>query len=396
MESMLCQAKCLADQITGWRRDLHRIPELDLDLPQTAAYVCARLEELGIPYRISEAHFGIVALIEGRSGPGRTVALRADMDALPIAEKAEIPFASQNGRMHACAHDAHAAMLLGAAELLMRNRACFSGSVKLIFQPGEECSGGAQRMIDEGALENPRVDAVFGQHAGVMATELPGGHFGFYPGAFMASRDSFTITVRGRGCHGSAPAQGVDPVAVSAYLITALQTLVSREINGTDQAVLTIGSIHGGEVYNIIPDEVVLEGAVRCLNEGIRIQLEKRIREMCEGIARTMRASCEIVYERGYPVTMNDPELTAFAEQSARRLLGEERVDRLEKPLMGSEDMSVFLQHCPGCYWVFSTPPRVGETYANHNPRFAIDDSELYLGSALMAQTALDWLARWE
>lgn len=394
MDKFVSQAKRISQMITGWRRDLHKIPELDLDLPETSAYVRSRLNELGISYKTFPGHSGIVGLIQSEAKDVRTVALRADMDALPILENSGVDFASTNGYMHACGHDAHMAMLLGAAALLSQNKKKIKGNVKLIFQPGEECSGGAQRMIDDGVLESPHVDVIFGQHVGMLSDELKGGHIGFLAGPVMASRDSFVITVRGKGCHGSTPAQGVDPVVVSAYLIVMLQSLVSRECNATDNAVITIGAIHGGEVYNIIPDEVVLKGAIRCVEENLRVNLGQRIREMCVGVSKVMRAECDIEYECGYPVTYNDPAATKFMLDVATSLLGEERVDTLKKPLMSSEDMSIFLKYCPGCFWFFAAPPKTGDVYSNHNKHFTINDEDLYLGSALMAAAAIEWLEK--
>ncbi|MCI2106631.1 MAG: M20 family metallopeptidase [Intestinimonas sp.] len=396
MDNILAQGELIGEQIAGWRRNLHQIPERDLNLPLTRSYVCHALDELGIKYSLSDAHSGIVALVRGAMMPAdaKTVALRADMDALPIRERADVPYASKNGAMHACGHDAHMAMLLGAAKLLMQNRDRLFGQVKLIFQPGEELSGGALRMVEEGALHDPDVDVVFGQHAGLMSSELPGGHFGFYPGAFMASRDSFVITVHGKSCHGAQPASGVDPVVIAAQIVMALQTLISREISGTDTAVLTIGAIHGGETYNIIPETVQMRGAIRCLDESQRQYLKDRIRQVCHGICETMRAACTIEYEDGFPVTVNDPDATRFAMDCAKRLLGEARVHRLRKPLMTSEDMAIFLSRRPGSYWIFSTPPEKLKPYPNHSPYFTIDDTILYQGAALLAEVTLEWLAQ--
>ena len=392
MNEILSAAQSLQEEIVGLRRALHAIPELNLDLPQTRAFLCRQLDALGIPYRTFPGNSSICAWIRGSGGNG-TVALRADIDGLHITEETGLPYASCNGNMHACGHDAHAAMLLGAATILQHMRERICGNVTLLFQCGEEGSGGAEDLIAAGVLEEPPVDVLFGQHAGLLSPELPDGAFGFYPGTFMASRDTFYLTVRGQGCHGSTPAAGVDPITVSAYLITALQTLVSRECNGTDSAVVTIGSIHGGEVYNIIPDQVTLQGAIRCLDERKRTELEQRIRALSKGLCASMRAQCEVVFEHGYPVLVNDPEVTGFAAQCARDLFGEDSVCMLQHPLMSSEDMSFFLQKRPGCYWCFSTPPATGPHYPNHSPRFQIDDSILYRGSALLATAATRWLS---
>ena len=392
MNEILNAAQMLQEEIVQCRRTLHAIPELDLDLPKTRAYICAQLDALEIPYRTFPGNSSICAWIHGNTA-GHTVGLRADIDALHITEETGLAYASHNGNMHACGHDAHAAMLLGAAAILkkLQNRLC--GNVTLLFESGEEGSGGARDLIAAGVLDDPPVDILFGHPAGLLSPELPDGAFGFYPGTFMASRDTFYITVKGQGCHGSTPAAGVDPVTVSAYLITALQTLVSRECNGTDSAVLTIGSIPGGVVYNIIPDPVLLQGAIRCLDETKRAELEQRIRELATGLCTSMRAQCEVVFEHGYPVLVNDADATTFAAKCARDLFGQQSVCMLKHPLMSSEDMSFFLQERPGCYWCFSTPPASGPHYPNHSPRFQIDDSTLYRGAALLATVAMRWLA---
>lgn len=392
MGNILESAHALSETIIQWYRDLHQIPEVGLHLPLTRDYVCKSLEELGIPYETFAGHSGICATLTG-GRPGATVALRADMDALHIQEETGLSYAATNGNMHACGHDAHTAMLLGAAKMLAEQRDTLSGNVKFLFQAGEEGCGGAKRMVADGVLNNPDVGAVFGQHVGSLSTETENGKFGFYSGGFMAARDSFAITVKGKGCHGSQPAQGVDPVVISAYLITTLQTVISRETGLDNPAVLTIGSIHGGEVYNVIPDEVVMKGALRCFSEESRLYFRQRIREVCESVCSGMRGSCEIVYEPGYPVTVNDSEMTRFAMDSAARTLGEDAVQMLHHPLSCSEDMSFFLQECPGCYWCVNTLPPQGAGYPNHSPHFTVNEEMLHKGAAVLAGIAQDWLA---
>ena len=393
MNDFLQAAEAMRGDIVRMRRALHAMPELDLDLPRTRDFVCSQLRAWDIPFRTFSDNSSVCAWIRGGL-PGGCAALRADMDALHITEESGLPYAAQNGNMHACGHDAHTAMLLGAAAILRQRRDSLPGTVTLLFQCGEEGSGGAQDLIAAGALDDPPVEAIFGQHAGLLSSELPDGCLGFYPGTFMASRDTFYLTVRGQGCHGSTPAAGVDPVTVSAYLITALQTLVSRECNGTDCAVLTIGSIHGGEVYNVIPDTVSLQGAIRCLDEGKRAELERRITELSRGLCAAMRAECDIRFEHGYPVLVNDAAATDFAARCARETLGEDGVRMLRQPLLSSEDMSFYLQKVPGCFWCFSTPPAEGPRFPNHSPRFCIDDGILYRGAAVLAAVADGWLHR--
>lgn len=391
MTDIKAKAIELSDQIIAWRRDLHRIPELDLDLPKTRAYVLARLDEMGIPYRTFHGNSSVEATIIGGK-PGKAVALRADMDALHITETTGLPYASTNGNMHACGHDNHAAMLLGAAKILMDMKKDIPGTVKLFFQCGEEKSGGAEDMIRNGVMDEPKVEAVFGQHVGQMLPGLKPGQMAFFPGSFMASRDSFVITVRGKGGHGSSPEEAVDPIVISAHLVLALQELIAREIGGTDSAVLTIGAIHGGEVYNIIPDVVTLGGAIRCLDEKIRQYLDTRIPEVCESICKAFRGSYEIDFEKGYPVTVNDESLTRFTYETALEMFGEEDVVIADKPMMGSEDFSFFSQKCPGSYWVLSTTPEDRPAYPNHNSNFVADDRWLYRGTAVIAASAVRWL----
>ena len=391
MKEIKQRAAALSDQIIAWRRDLHQIPELDLDLPQTRAYVLARLDEMGIPYQTFEGNSSVVATITGGK-PGKAAALRADMDALHITETTGLPYASTNGNMHACGHDGHTAMLLGAAKLLSERKAEIPGTVKLIFQSGEEGSGGAEDLIRAGAMDDPKVGAVFGQHIGMLIPSLPPGYMGFYPGAFTASRDSFIITVKGKGGHGAEPADCVDPIVISSHLVLALQELVSRECAGTDMAVLTIGSIHGGHVYNIIPDEVKLGGAIRCLDEGVRANLGRRIPEVCDYVTKTFRGTYEIDYEIGYPVTINDEDLTRFTCDIALEMFGPEYVGYVKKPMMISEDFAFYARECPGSFWFFSTKPSDRDAFPNHCSDFIADDKWLWRGTALMAAAALRWL----
>ncbi|MCI8524693.1 MAG: amidohydrolase [Oscillospiraceae bacterium] len=372
--------------ITGLRRRLHAMPEVGNDLPRTRTLVCQTLDELQIPYRTYPDNSSVRAEIHGR-GAGRAAALRADMDALRITEATGLPFAAQNGCMHACGHDAHTAMLLGAAALL--RQADLPGNAVLLFQCGEEGLGGAQDLVDHGALEG--VDVVFGQHAGVLSPELAGGCFGFRAGPFMASRDIFYLTVRGRGCHGAHPNTGVDPIVVSAQLISALQTLISRECGGEETAVLTIGAIHGGTVYNVIPERVEMEGALRCLDEALRDKLCRRLAELCRGLCAAMGAECGVRFGGSYPVLVNHPRETEFAARCAGELFGAGAVQTLEKPLMTSEDMAYLLQARPGSFWCFATPP-AGAVYPNHSPRFDIDEAQLPRGAAMLAYTAARWL----
>lgn len=384
------EALKLENQIILWRRELHKIPELDLDLPQTASYVFEELNKMGIKsYKLHNCS-GVVGLIKGKK-KGKTIGLRADMDGLPIKEETGLAFASENGNMHACGHDAHTAMLLGAAKILKDNADKFEGNIKLIFQPGEEKSGGAKHMINEGVMENPKVDAVIGQHTGSLFPEIKNGHIGICYGNMMAAQDRFVITIKGKGCHGANPRSGIDPVVITAYVITALQTLVSREINATDCAVLTIGKINGGKAFNIIPDEVKLEGTVRALDNKIREKFEKRLKEIVLDTTKAMRAECEIEYFLGYPVLKNNQEMVKCLQDSASKVIGIEYISKIENPTMGSEDMAYFLEEVPGVYYILSSVPD-GKAYPHHNSKFDLDESVLWKGAAILSQTAVDWL----
>lgn len=380
------QAKAFSGEIIAFRRALHQIPETGLFLPKTAEYILNELSQLGLSPRTYEGHSGITAdIVGGQPGPVR--ALRADMDGLPITEETGLSFASTNGAMHACGHDAHMAMLLGAARLLCDARDSLRGTVRLIFQPAEESDGGAVPMIRDGVLEG--VEVIFGQHCGSLIPGLPAGTVAVRPGGMMASWDCFDLTVRGVGGHGAQPAECVDPVVVSAHIITALQTLISRECNATDAAVLTIGSLQSGEVCNIIPETALMKGALRCLDDAVRERLVRRIAEMAKGIAGAMGAQAEITFYEGMPPVQNDEACTAYFLNTARRLLGEERVKLLETPMMVCEDMAFFLQKCRGCFWFFSTPSQKGAA-PHHNAVFDLDERVLFEGSALLAQAAFD------
>lgn len=380
----------LEKDIIQWRRELHRIPEIDLYLPQTAEYVFNKLAEMGIEAKKLQSCTGVVGIIEGKT-QDKTVALRADMDALPIKEETGLAFASQNDNMHACGHDAHMAMLLGAAAILKKHQGELKGNVKLIFQPGEEGSGGAQKMIAEGVLENPQVKAILGLHTGNLVDDIKNGQLGLCFGTAMASQDHFVIRIKGKGCHGASPELGVDPIVIAAQVVTALQTIISREINAAEPSILTIGRITGGSTYNVIPAQVELEGTVRVVNPENRKKIALRIEEMVSSITKAMRGGYEIDYFSGYPELTNDPVTTQLFYQTAVKIMGAENVKEIKKPLMGSEDMSYYLKEVPGAYAFLGSIPE-GDCYPHHNSRFDINEKTLWIGSALLAQGALDLL----
>lgn len=386
------KVKEIEDQIIGWRRDLHRIPEIGFDLPKTTAYVKKVLDEIGVDYEELLDGSALVGLIKGGQ-EGRTIALRADMDGLPMGEETGLDFSSETGNMHACGHDGHTAMLLGAAKVLQDNRQLLKGNVKLFFQPAEESPGGAQPMIEAGVMENPKVDAVIGLHNGNLHRELPSGAIGVKYGPMMASADRFTIKIKGRGSHGAYPEDSVDPVVVSGQVITALQTLVSRETPAIDPVVVTIGQINGGHSMNIIPEEVVMMGTVRTFNNDTRKKTARRMEELVQGIASAMQAKAEVDYEFKYPPLINSDDFTDFFVESAKKIIEEERIIVLKDPVMGAEDMSYFLERAPGTYIFLSNPRAIdGEVFPHHNQKFDLDESLFYLGSSLFVQTVLDYL----
>ena len=375
------------------RRHLHQHPELGYEEVQTSAFVTERLRALGVEdVRTGIAKTGVTGLIRGGAGDGKTVLLRADMDALPIEEENEVEYRSQTpGVMHACGHDAHTAMLLAVTRLLLERRDRFAGTVKVLFQPSEELPpGGAKPMIEAGVLEDPKVDAAFGMH---MAQEQPLGVIALRSGPTMAAADRFTIEIQGKGGHGARPQSTVDPIAIGAQIVTALQTIVSREVDPTKQAVVTVGAFRAGEAFNVIPDTAELRGTVRSFDPDVRDQLEERIEALVRGVAVAMRAEVDFSYQRGYPATVNDPAMTELVREVATELIGPERV--VESPqIMGAEDFSYFLEAVPGCFfYVGSRNPEKGLIWGHHHPRFDIDEESLGTGIETMTATTLRYLA---
>ena len=392
MIDVLQEVKKIEPDIINWRRDLHQIPELGLELPNTIKYIKGKLDEMGIEYKTLVNGNAIVSLIRGGK-EGRTIALRADMDALPIKEETNLPFASTNGCMHACGHDAHASMLLGAAKILNENKANLHGNVKLFFQPGEEYPGGALPMIEEGAMEN--VDSVLGLHAGAISKDVEKGKIGVSYGPMMASMDRILIKIKGKGAHGAYPELSIDPISTAAEVISALQRVVSREIKAVDPAVLSITRINGGFNQNIIPDNVELEGTVRTVNNETRQLIARRIEEITKGITAAMRADYEVQYDFKYPPLINSEEFTKFFVDSAKKIIAEEDIFEMKYPVMGGEDMAYFLEKAPGTFFFLSNPKEIdGVTYPHHNPKFDIDESLLYRGTALFVQTVFDYLSK--
>lgn len=386
------KVKEIEDYIIRCRRDLHQIPEVGLNLPKTSAYVANELTKMGIEIKQNIGVSGIVGLIKGYK-EGKTIALRADMDALPIKEETGLDFASQNGNMHACGHDAHAAILLGVAKILSENKDKINGNIKLIFQPAEEGPGGAELMLKDGAFENPKVDAALGLHVGNLAESTREGTIYVCYDNMMACLDRFKVKLIGKGCHGAYPQTGVDPVVMTGYFLAAIQSIISREIAATDNAVITVGKINGGQAYNIIPELVELEGTARAVDQNVREYVAKRIEEIAKSISETMRGTYEFDYTFGYPPLVNDEEFTKEFIKSAKKVIPEKDIIIMKKPAMGGEDMAYYLQKVPGTFVFLNNPKAVdGICYPHHNPKFDIDESLFSRGAALLIQGALDYL----
>ncbi|MBT9792749.1 MAG: M20 family metallopeptidase [Lachnospiraceae bacterium] len=379
--------KDLQDEIVTMRRDLHQIPEIGGNLPETKAYVIKKLTEMGIPFTENKSDSGLMAEIRGGK-PGKTIALRADMDALPIQEANEVEYISRHeGIMHACGHDAHTAMLLGAARVLSENKERIPGTVRLLFQTDEEGSRGAERTIKEGGIQG--ADAVFGTHIGtILSKDIPSGTMVCTPGCCMASFDKFVIRVKGNGCHGSTPEKGVDPINIASHIVINLQEIVAREIAATKPAVLTIGHMEAGFAYNVIPSEALIEGTIRALEEDVRQELARRIKEVAEATARTFRGEVEYEMIWGAPPVISDPEMAALAADCAREVVGESRViDRVDAPNMGGEDFAYFLNQVPGAFmFLSSSNPEKHTDIPHHNPRFNVDEDVLWIGSAMFVK----------
>ena len=381
------------ERLVAIRRTLHANPELAFEEVETSALVQATLKELNIEMRTGVAKTGVVGLLRGgkATDASRCVALRGDMDALPIHEETGLEFASRNpGKMHACGHDSHTTMALGAAMVLAELRDELPGTVKFLLQPSEEkLPGGASVMMAEGALENPKVDAIFGQH---VAPLVPAGAVGFLPGMMLASADEIYITITGRGGHAATPHLAIDPIVAACELVVALQKIVSRTIDPFRPGVLTIGKIEGGSATNIIPDEVKIEGTLRAMDEEWRRATHKRIEEIIKGVCLSNGTDYNLEIRLGYPALNNDPWATTFAQTAARELLGENAVFPAP-PMMGAEDFAYYLESVPGTFWwIGAGTPEQGCIANLHNPKFTINESILPIGSALMAWIAYRYL----
>lgn len=385
------KAKAYTPHVIELRRYFHQHPELSYQEYNTAARVAEELRQLGLE-PVPIATTGVIAEIRGKNPDKKTIALRADMDALPIEEKNNVPYKSVHpGVMHACGHDVHTASLLGTARILTDLRQHFEGTIRLIFQPGEEKNpGGASLLIAAGALQNPQPSCIIGQHVFPL---LPAGMAGFRSGQYMASSDEIYITVIGKGGHGAAPELSVDPVVIAAHLIVALQQIVSRKASPKQPSVLTFGRLTAAGATNIIPDKVEMAGTFRTLNESWREQALKEIKKMAVGLAESMGATCEVTISRGYPCLKNDVQLTERLRQAATLYLGKENVADLDIA-MGSEDFAYYSQLIPATFYRLGTRnEQRGLTSYVHTPTFDIDEDALTTGMGLMAWLALSELA---
>ncbi len=382
-------AQALNQQLVADRRHFHRNPELGFKEHDTAKYVADRLRALGVEHTTGVAGTGVVAVIKGNR-EGRVVLLRADMDALPLTEETGAEYASERpGAMHACGHDGHTAIMLAVAAVLNQRRDELQGTVKLVFQPAEEGPGGAKPMIEAGVMENPHVDACFGLH---LSNNHPVGEIVVQGGPVQASADEFELTIEGVGGHGAAPHQTVDPIAIGAAVVTELQRIVSREVDPLESAVVTVGSFHAGTKHNIIARKAELQGTIRALSPQTRELLHRRIREIATGVAEAGRATCDARINALYPVTVNNEAMASFARGVAQTIVAPEKVVPA-RPIMGSEDMSFFLNAAPGCFCFLGSANRERNLYhPHHSSLFDFDEACLPIGVELLSQLAITYL----
>ena len=380
------ESKSISDWIVKIRRELHEHPELMYEEFRTSELIRRELDKLDIQYRHPIAETGVLASIGNGNGP--CVALRADMDALPIHEETDVPFKSKiDGKMHACGHDCHVSMLLGAAKLLKDKESEINGTIKLLFQPAEEGGAGGKLMREEGALENPDVERIFGLH---VWPQMPSGQIGSREGTFLAATSSLSLTVKGVGGHAAVPQLAKDPVLTSARIITNLQSIISRELDPLESGVVSITVINGGNASNVIPSDVKVKGTLRSLTmDGLK-ELQKRVKEISEGIAQTH--GCEAIVEyvgNDYPPTVNDSEMWKFAKNVGIELLGDDNVSDLDA-VMGGEDFAYYTEKVKGCFVVLGmNNPDIDATYSVHHPMFKADEDALHIGTALHTIFAL-------
>lgn len=386
MSALLEIPETVVSDVVAMRRDLHVHPELGFQEHRTAGIVADRLRSLGFEVHTGIAETGVVGVMRGNA-PGRTIMLRADMDALPIVEENDHPYRSSvEGTMHACGHDGHVAILLGAAQLIADGRDRLAGTVCLVFQPAEEGQGGARVMVESGMLERFGIERAYGLH---LSSKYPTGTLGFREGPFYASSDSIEIDILGRGGHGAAPHDTVDPIYTAAEFVTAVQHVVSRNIDPLEPSVITIGSIHGGTIHNVIPRTVRMLGTVRAFSDDVRNAMPQRIERVLKACCEETGASYAFEYLWRYPVTANDPEQNRYAQTLAERTIGEQRVFAAEK-LMGAEDFSFFARRVPACFYTLGANGGPSTGNPHHSSTFDIDEAALPSGVAMMTALAFD------
>lgn len=380
LKNVRLEIRALQPQLVEWRRQIHQKPELGFQEKITAEFISQKLQNWGIEHQVGIAQTGIVAIIKGeKSASGKVLAIRADMDALPIQELNEVPYCSQrDGIMHACGHDGHTAIALGTAQYLHQHRQELNGTVKIIFQPAEEGPGGAKPMIAAGVLNNPDVDAIIGLH---LWNNLPLGTVGVRPGALMAAVELFRCTIFGKGGHGAIPHQTVDSLVVAAQIVSALQTIVSRNINPLDSAVVTVGELHAGTAVNVIADTAKMGGTVRYFNPDLAGFFKERIEKIIAGICQSHGANYDLDYIHLYPPVINDADIAALVRSVAQEVIEIPIGVFSECQTMGGEDMSFFLQEVPGCYFFLGSANAEKKLdYPHHHPRFDFDETALPMG----------------
>jgi amidohydrolase len=382
----------LVPDLIATRRDLHEHPELAFEEVRTSGIVAQRLRTMGLEVQTGIAKTGVVGLLRGGASKqgAKTIAIRADMDALPIHEMNDVDYRSTvDGKMHACGHDGHTSILLAVADILNKRRGELTGNVKFVFQPAEERVGGAEPMIKAGAMQD--VDGIIGLH---LISDYPLGRVGVRAGAIFASADRFILTVNGKGGHAAMPETTVDPIVISAYIVTALQTLISRETSPLGPVVITIGKIQAGTAFNIIPESAEMHGTMRAFKAEHRGKLLRRISEMAQGIATTMGGSCEVEIFDGCPPCVNDGKMTDLVREAAIATVGEKDVDDSEEVMTaGSDDMAEFLEAVPGCYFIVGARnEEKGANYPHHHPRFNIDEDSMPIGVEVLSRAAMDFL----
>lgn len=392
-KSITEEIKMLEKKLIKMRRDLHKYPETGEQLPKTREYVCRVLDEIGMEYKLNSSDDGIVAEINGE-GKGKTIAFRADMDALNVIENTKVPFKSEiEGKMHGCGHDAHTAILLATAEILNKHKDKLNGTVRLLFQTGEETGTGAKKMLSEGALDG--VDAICALHVGNLAGDsLPAGAMVILPGPVSAGKNKFTITVRGKGTHSAFPEKGVDPILIAARIVNACEEISAREVPAGTAAVISFGSFQAGIDHNTIPDTAVLKGSIRVQDPNIRNFLGERLKCISENIASAFRAEADVEIKKGSATVMNDEYMSDFAANAVKDILGKDSVvTKITSALMGSDDFANYAEKIPGVYFFLCTnnaDKKIVE--ANHNPEFDIDEDVLWEGVAAYTAIAMKYL----